>query len=89
MSFNKEQKTAIINEYKLYDNDTGSAEVQIAILTTRLNDLTDHFKSHSKDHHSRRGLLKIVSRRRKLLDHLKREDSSRYQQIITRLSIRR
>ncbi|PIQ99545.1 MAG: 30S ribosomal protein S15 [Nitrospinae bacterium CG11_big_fil_rev_8_21_14_0_20_45_15] len=89
MSFNKEQKTAIINEYKLHDNDTGSAEVQIAILTTRLNDLTDHFKSHSKDHHSRRGLLKIVSRRRKLLDHLKREDSSRYQQIITRLSIRR
>jgi len=81
MSFNKEQKTAIINEYKLHDNDTGSAEVQIAILTTRLNDLTDHFKSHSKDHHSRRGLLKIVSRRRKLLDHLKREDSSRYQQI--------
>jgi small subunit ribosomal protein S15 len=89
MSFNKEQKTAIIEEYKLHDNDTGSAEVQIAILTTRLNDLTDHFKSHSKDHHSRRGLLKIVSRRRKLLDHLKREDSSRYQQIITRLSIRR
>ncbi len=89
MSFNKEEKTAIINDYKLHDNDTGSAEVQIAILTTRLNDLTEHFKSHSKDHHSRRGLLKIVSRRRKLLDHLKREDTSRYQQIISRLSIRR
>jgi len=89
MSFTKEQKTAIINDYKLHENDTGSAEVQIAILTNRLNELTEHFKSHSKDHHSRRGLLKIVSRRRKLLDHLKREDTSRYKNIITRLSIRR
>jgi len=89
MAFTKETKTNIITDYKLHDNDTGSSEVQIALLTNRLNYLTDHFKSHNKDQHSRYGLLKIVSRRRKLLDHLKKEDINRYQQIISRLSIRR
>jgi len=71
------------------EKDTGSSEVQIALLTERLNYLTGHFKSHSKDHHSRRGLIKIVNRRRKLLDHLKKEDVSRYQKIIQELGIRR
>ena len=89
MAFTKETKTNIITDYKLHDNDTGSSEVQIALLTNRLNYLTDHFKSHNKDQHSRHGLLKIVSRRRKLLDHLKKEDTNRYQQIISRLNIRR
>lgn len=89
MSFTKEAKTTIISDYKLHDSDTGSSEVQIALLTNRLNYLTEHFRSHNKDHHSRQGLLKIVSRRRKLLDHLKKEDVNRYQQIISRLGIRR
>ena len=89
MAFTKETKTNIITDYKLHDNDTGSSEVQIALLTNRLNYLTDHFKSHNKDQHSRYGLLKIVSRRRKLLDHLKKGDINRYQQIISRLNIRR
>jgi len=89
MAFTKETKTTVITDYKLHDNDTGSSEVQIALLTNRLNYLTEHFKTHNKDHHSRQGLLKIVSRRRKLLDHLKKEDANRYQQIITRLGIRR
>ena len=89
MAFTKETKTTVITDYKLHGNDTGSSEVQIALLTNRLNYLTEHFKTHNKDHHSRQGLLKIVSRRRKLLDHLKTEDANRYQQIITRLGIRR
>ena len=89
MVFTKEAKTNIITDYKLHDNDTGSSEVQIALLTNRLNYLNDHFKSHNKDQHSRQGLLRIVSRRRKLLDHLKKEDVNRYQQIIARLNIRR
>ena len=89
MAFTKETKTTVITDYKLHENDTGSAEVQIALLTNRLNYLPEHFKTHNKDHHSRQGLLKIVSRRRKLLDHLKKEDANRYQQIITRLGIRR
>ncbi|MDP6657195.1 MAG: 30S ribosomal protein S15 [Nitrospinaceae bacterium] len=89
MAFTKETKTTVITDYKLHENDTGSSEVQIALLTNRLNYLTEHFKTHNKDHHSRQGLLKIVSRRRKLLDHLKKEDANRYQQIITRLGIRR
>jgi len=89
MTLEKEDKTATITEYKLHETDTGSSEVQIALLTNRLNHLTDHFKTHSKDHHSRRGLLKLVSRRRKLLDHLKKEDVKRYMQIINRLGIRR
>ena len=89
MAFTKETKTTVITDYKLHENDTGSSEVQIALLTNRLNYLTEHFKTHNKDHHSRQGLLKIVSRRRKLLDHLKKEDANRYQQIIPRLGIRR
>ena len=89
MALNKETKKTIISDYKLHDNDTGSSEVQIALLTNRLNYLNDHFGSHNKDQHSRQGLLRIVSRRRKLLDHLKKEDANRYQQIISRLGIRR
>lgn len=89
MALNKEIKTSIITDFKTHDTDTGSSEVQIAILTNRLNYLTEHFKTHAKDHHSRRGLLKIVSRRRKLLDHLKHEDISRYKKVISRLGIRR
>ena len=85
----KETKTTIISEYKLHDSDTGSSEVQIALLTNRLNYLNEHFSSHKKDQHSRQGLLKMVSRRRRLLDNLKKEDLNRYQQIILRLGIRR
>ena len=89
MALNLEQKTTIITVYKLHEKDTGSSEVQIALLTKRVTYLTEHFKTHSKDHHSRRGLLKLVSKRRKLLDHLKKEDVSRYQSIIVKLGIRR
>ena len=89
MALNLEQKTTIITDYKLHEKDTGSSEVQIALLTKRVTYLTEHFKTHSKDHHSRLGLLKLVSKRRKLLDHLKKEDISRYQSIISKLSIRR
>ena len=89
MALNLEQKTTIITDYKLHEKDTGSSEVQIALLTNRVTYLTEHFKTHSKDHHSRRGLLKLVSKRRKLLDHLKKEDISRYQSIISKLGIRR
>ncbi len=89
MPLNKEVKTTIISDYRQHETDTGSSEVQIAILTKRIVDLTEHFKTHKKDHHSRRGLLKLVSQRRKLLDHLKEEDSKRYQTIIAQLGIRR
>ena len=89
MALNLEQKTTIITDYKLHEKDTGSSEVQIALLTKRVTYLTEHFKTHSKDHHSRRGLLKMVSKRRKLLDHLNKEDVSRYQSIILKLGIRR
>ncbi len=84
-----EKKQEIINNYKLHDNDTGSPEVQIAILTERINYLTEHFKVHKKDHHSRRGLLKIVGQRRRLLDYLKKKDIERYRTIIGKLGIRR
>lgn len=89
MSIDKTQKESIINDYKLHDNDTGSPEVQIAILSTRINYLTEHFKTHKKDHHSRRGLLKLVSQRRKLLDYLKKSDKERYEKVIERLEIRK
>ena len=89
MAFTKETKTTIISDYKLHENDPGSSEVQIALLTNSLSYLNEHFGSHNKDQHSRQGLLRIVSRRRKLLDHLKKEDVNRYQQIISRLGIRR
>jgi len=89
VALKKEEKISIISVHKLHEKDTGSSEVQIALLTKRINDLTEHFKTHAKDHHSRRGLLKLVSQRRKLLDHLKEEDVSRYQNIIAQLGIRR
>lgn len=82
-------KAEIIEEYKLHDGDTGSAEVQIALLTRRIKDLTMHFKTHKHDHHSRRGLLKLVGQRRRLLDYLKRKDVTRYRDIIGRLGIRK
>ena len=89
MSLEKEKKQEIIQGIRHHGKDTGSAEVQIALLTQRLTDLNEHFKDHNKDHHSRRGLLKIVSRRRKLLDHLKKENLKRYQTLISKLGIRR
>jgi small subunit ribosomal protein S15 len=89
MAIVKEQKQAIIGDYKLHENDTGSPEVQIAILSTRITYLTEHFKTHKKDHASRRGLLKLVSQRRKLLDYLKKSDKERYEKVIERLEIRK
>ena len=84
-----DKKKTIIDSHKLHDNDTGSPEVQIAILTERIIYLTEHFKVHKKDHHSRRGLLKIVGQRRRLLDYLKKKDVDRYKSIIEKLGIRR
>ena len=85
----KEQKTAIIEANKTHENDTGSPEVQIAILTARINDLTEHLRVHSHDKHSRRGLLKMVGKRRKLLDYLAKKDVNRYRAIIAKLGIRK
>ena len=82
-------KAEIIEEYKSHDGDTGSPEVQIALLTRRIQDLTLHFKTHKHDHHSRRGLLKLVGQRRRLLDYLKRKDVNRYRSIIGKLGIRK
>ena len=87
MALNAEQKSTIITDNKLHEKDTGSSEVQIALISKRVTYLTEHFKTHSKDHHSRHGLLKLVSKRRKLLDHLKTEDFSRYKNIITNTKI--
>lgn len=89
LSLSKEQKTAIITENRVHDQDTGSPEVQIAILSRRIESLTEHFKTHDKDHHSRRGLLKLVGKRRRLLDYLKGNDSGRYRSVIERLGIRK
>jgi len=83
------EKPNILRQYRTHDNDTGSPEVQVALLTNRIAYLTDHFKSNAKDHHSRRGLLKLVSRRRRLLDYLKSEDPARYHRLIERLGIRK
>ena len=85
----KEQKTQIIENNKLHDNDTGSPEVQIAILTERISQLTEHLKVHKKDNHSRRGLLKMVGKRRKMLDYLAKKDIERYRAIIAKLGIRK
>jgi small subunit ribosomal protein S15 len=85
----KDRKTEVIGSYKTHDSDTGSPEVQVAILSERITYLTDHFKTHGKDHHSRRGLLKMVGQRRRLLDYVKRKDSSRYLELIKRLGIRK
>jgi small subunit ribosomal protein S15 len=89
MSISVERKKALVDEYALKVGDTGSPEVQVAILTERISNLTEHFKSHVKDNHSRRGLLKMVSQRRTLLDYVKRQDESRYKSLIERLGIRR
>ncbi|MGC9419177.1 30S ribosomal protein S15 [Rhodovulum marinum] len=89
MSITAEEKTKLIKEYGAKDGDTGSPEVQVAILTSRISTLTEHFKTHKKDNHSRRGLLKLVAQRRKLLDYLKGKDEARYQDLIKRLGIRR
>ncbi|WP_077367538.1 30S ribosomal protein S15 [Anaerosalibacter sp. Marseille-P3206] len=88
MSLTKEQKDKIIDEYKLHEGDTGSPEVQIAILTYRINSLNEHLKDHKKDHHSRRGLLKMVGQRRGLLNYLQKKDIERYRNLIQRLGIR-
>ena len=84
-----ESTQEVITSYRLHESDTGSPEVQVALLTTRINQLTEHFKVHKKDHHSRRGLLHLVSQRRRLLDYLKKIDVARYQSLIGRLELRR
>ena len=89
MSITAERKRALIKDYANEPNDTGSPEVQVAILTERITNLTEHFKTHMKDNHSRRGLLKLVSLRRQLLDYVKRKDEPRYRNLIERLGIRR
>jgi len=87
--FSKERKTEVISTYKTHEGDIGSPEVQVALLSERISYLNEHFKSHAKDHHSRRGLLKLVGQRRSLLDYLKRKDSDRYADLIKRLGIRK
>jgi small subunit ribosomal protein S15 len=89
MAIATEQKAQIVADFQRAKGDTGSPEVQIALLTARINDLTGHFKSHVKDHHSRRGLLKMVSQRRKLLDYLKGKEVDRYRSVIERLGLRK
>ncbi|MBW1667558.1 MAG: 30S ribosomal protein S15 [Deltaproteobacteria bacterium] len=89
MVLDPEAKKEIIEKFKLHDSDTGSPEVQVAILSNRINYLTEHFKVHKKDHHSRRGLLKLVGQRRRLLNYLKRRDVKRYQKIIKELGLRK
>ena len=89
MSLSGQDKAVIVEDYKRSDSDTGSPEVQIALLTERIKGLTEHFKTHAKDHHSRRGLITLVSQRRSLLDYLKRKDLARYKTLIQRLEIRR
>ena len=89
MSISQERKEALIKEYATVDGDTGSPEVQVAILSERITNLTDHFKTHAKDNHSRRGLLKMVSQRRRLLDYVKSRNVERYQSLIQRLGLRR
>lgn len=89
MSITSERKQELVNEYAKAEGDTGSPEVQIAILTERITNLTDHFKTHTKDNHSRRGLLKLVNKRRRLLDYLKRTDQDRYTDVIGKLGLRK
>jgi small subunit ribosomal protein S15 len=89
MTLTKDEKTQIIEEHARTTGDTGSAEVQIAVLTRRITDLTEHLKTHKHDHHSRRGLLMLVGRRRRLLEYLKREDIERYRAIVAKLGLRR
>ena len=89
MALSHEQKLDIVKDYQLSKSDTGSPEVQVALLTSRIADLSDHFKEHTKDHHSRQGLLRMVNQRRKLLDYLKSKDIGRYRDLITRLGLRK
>ena len=89
MALTKDRKTEVIDSYRTHASDTGSPEVQVAILSERINYLTEHFKAHAKDHHSRRGLLMLVGRRRRLLDYLKGKDAQRYADLIKRLNIRK
>lgn len=89
MAFIGEGKSALIEQYRLHGSDTGSPEVQIALLNERINSLTEHFKNHRKDHASRRGLIKLVSKRRRLLDYLKENDTERYRQIVEKLGLRK
>ena len=89
MALSTEQRAEIIKDYQLSGTDTGSTEVQVALLSARINDLSDHFADHKHDHHSRRGLLRMVNQRRKLLDYLKKKDVSRYQSLISRLGLRK
>jgi len=89
MAVLKEQKSALISDFRRGESDTGSPEVQVAILSKRIEELTEHLKTHGRDHHSRRGLLQMVGRRRRLLDYLRREDVQRYRDLIARLGLRR
>jgi len=89
LALTKDRKTELIGSYRTHDSDTGSPEVQVAILSERISYLTEHFKSHAKDHHSRRGLLKLVGQRRRLLDYLKQKDAERYAELIRKLGIRK
>jgi small subunit ribosomal protein S15 len=89
MATDKETKEKIVSDFKLHGSDTGSSQVQVALLTQRINELTEHFRTHKKDNHSRRGLLKMVSQRRKHLDYLKRTDIDQYHQMVERLGLRR
>jgi small subunit ribosomal protein S15 len=89
MGLESEKKQKLIETHKRHDKDTGSPEVQVALLSERINYLTEHFKTHKKDHHSRRGLLKIVSQRRRLLDYIKKKDAGRYREIIEKLGLRK
>jgi small subunit ribosomal protein S15 len=88
MAIEKDNKTGIIEKYQLHENDRGSAPVQVALLTARINDLTDHFRKNPKDHHSRRGLLMMVGKRRRLLEYLRKTDIERYRQLIDDLGLR-
>lgn len=89
MSVTNERKSALVDKYKQHETDTGSPEVQVALLSERITHLTEHFKTHKKDHHSRRGLLKMVGQRRRLLDYLKNKDPGRYKKLIDGLGIRK
>lgn len=89
MSLSAEAKQKVVNDFQRSEGDTGSPEVQVALLSARINQLSDHFKDHAHDHHSRQGLLKMVSQRRKLLDYLKNKDLNRYRDLISRLGLRR
>ncbi|GAB5542429.1 MAG: 30S ribosomal protein S15 [Sandaracinaceae bacterium] len=89
MAMTQDRKSELVEKFRTHDGDTGSPEVQIALLTERITYLTEHFQTHKKDHHSRRGLLQLVSRRRRLLDYLRRKDVERYRKVITALGIRK